>query len=95
MLPTEPPLSLHRLLAPVPPARPQETATATRQTPPATAPAPVKPPTAFERLLVAGQNQVGNAAVAGAAAQSAPAVSGPAALLPAPVRKVVQAPASP
>jgi hypothetical protein len=41
MLPTEPPLSLHRLVAPVPPARPQETATAARQTPPATAPASV------------------------------------------------------
>ncbi|EFL29138.1 hypothetical protein SSOG_08852 [Streptomyces himastatinicus ATCC 53653] len=69
MLPTEPPLSLHRLVAPVPPARPQETATATRQTP---APAPAAPqsPNALERLLAAGQNQVGNAAVAGAAAQT-------------------------
>ncbi|MFG3510737.1 hypothetical protein ACGF5F_35155 [Streptomyces sp. NPDC047821] len=41
MLPTEPPLSLHRLLAPVPPARAQDTATATRHSPPATTPAPV------------------------------------------------------
>ncbi|RNG19628.1 hypothetical protein [Streptomyces botrytidirepellens] len=76
MLPTEPPLSLHRLVAPVPPARPQETATATRQTP---APAPAAPqsPTPLDRLLVAGQNQVGNAAVAGAAAQSSPVPARP------------------
>ncbi|MFJ8691748.1 hypothetical protein [Streptomyces roseolilacinus] len=71
MLPAEPPLSLHRLLARVPPARAQDTATATRQTPQATAPAPVKPPAAFDHLL-AGRNQVGNAAVAGAAAQAGP-----------------------
>ncbi|QLH26576.1 hypothetical protein [Streptomyces sp. Rer75] len=78
MLPTEPPLSLHRLVAPVPPARPQETATATRQTP-AAAPAPAAPqsPTPLERLLVAGQNQVGNAAVAGAAAQTSPVPAPP------------------
>lgn len=94
MLPTEPPLSLHRLVAPVPPAHPQETATAARQTPPAPAPVPVKPPTAFERLLVAGQNQVGNAAVAGAAAQTNPGVPVPVpmALLPASTRKDTQAP---
>lgn len=71
MLPTEPPLSLHRLIAPVPPARTPETATATRQVP---APAPAKPHTPFERLLVAGQEQVGNAAVAGAVAQARPIV---------------------
>ncbi|MER5932597.1 hypothetical protein [Streptomyces sp. NPDC002054] len=86
MLPTEPPLSLHRLVAPVPPARAQETATATRQTRPATAPA--KPPTAFERLLVAGQNQVGNAAVAGAAAQASPIP--PTAMAVAPKPRAVQ-----
>ncbi|MFJ9797502.1 hypothetical protein [Streptomyces sp. NPDC101145] len=95
MLPSEPPLSLHRLVAPVPPARPQESAAAARQTPPAAEPAPVKPPTAFERLLAAGHDQVGNAAVAGAAAQAGPAAPGPAALLPEPVRKAAQAPASP
>ncbi|GGQ08609.1 hypothetical protein [Streptomyces roseolilacinus] len=70
MLPTEPPLSLHRLLAQVPPARAQDTATATRQTPQATG--PVQPQTAFVRLLAAGHDQVGNAAVAGAAAQAGP-----------------------
>ncbi|MFI0820869.1 hypothetical protein ACH4TX_32715 [Streptomyces sp. NPDC021098] len=73
MLPTEPPLSLHRLVAPVPPARTPEAATATHQTPaPAPAPASAVPrsPTPLERLLTVGQNQVGNAAVAGAAAQS-------------------------
>lgn len=133
MLPTEPPLSLHRLVAPVPPARPQESAAAARQTPPATepAPAPVRPPTAFERLVAAGHDQVGNAAMAGAAAQAGaaapgataaqagagvpgavtaqagaaapgaaaaqepPAVPAPAVLLPEPVRKAAQAPASP
>ncbi|MBL1111562.1 hypothetical protein JK364_03915 [Streptomyces sp. 110] len=76
MLPTEPPLSLHRLLAPVPPARPQETATATRQTP-APAAAPAKPPTPVGHLLVAGQNQVGNAAVADAAARRSPVMPPP------------------
>ncbi|CAL9605010.1 hypothetical protein [Streptomyces sp. enrichment culture] len=125
MLPTEPPLSLHRLVAPVPPARPQESAAAARQTPPATesAPAPVKPPTAFERLVAAGHDQVGNAAMAGAAARAGAAAPGaaaaqagaeapagaaarveppavpvpvpvPAVLLPEPVRKAAQAPAS-
>lgn len=92
MLPTEPPLSLHRLLAPAPPARAQDTATAARQTTPATAPTPVKPPAALERLLVAGQNQVGNAAVAGAVAHAGPGVPVPVALLPAPTRKGAQAP---
>ncbi|MET7934185.1 hypothetical protein [Streptomyces sp. NPDC005322] len=71
MLPTEPPLSLHRLMAPVPPARTQDTATATRQVP-APAPAPDKPPSPFEHPLVAGQNQVGNAAVAKAMARPSP-----------------------
>lgn len=73
MLPTEPPLSLHRLVAPVPPARPQEAAVATHQVP-AAAPAPpaAKPPTAVERLL-AGQDRLGNAAVAGAVARTSPA----------------------
>lgn len=72
MLPTEPPLPPHRLLAQLPPARAQDTATATRQTPQATAPASVQPPTAFDHLLAVGQNQVGNAVVAGAAAQAGP-----------------------
>ncbi|MBD3003925.1 hypothetical protein [Streptomyces sp. 5-10] len=76
MLPTEPPLSLHRLLAPVPPARPQEVAAATHQTP-APAPAPAKPPTPAGHLLVAGQNQVGNAAVAEAAARTNPSCPPP------------------
>ncbi|MFD7504094.1 hypothetical protein [Streptomyces sp. NPDC059850] len=63
MLPTEPPLSLHRLVAPIPPARTPETAAATHQTP---APAPAAPQSAtpLDRLLAVGQNQVGNAAVA-------------------------------
>lgn len=95
MLPAEPPLSLHRLLAPVPPARPPEAAAATRQTPPAAEPAPAKPPTAFERLLAAGHDQVGNAAVADAAGRSAPALSGPTALLPEPGRKPPQTPPAP
>ncbi|MFC8918413.1 hypothetical protein ACFT5C_21850 [Streptomyces sp. NPDC057116] len=82
MLPTEPPLSLHRLLAPVPPARAQDTATATRHSPPATTPAPARPP-ALERLLAAGQNQVGNAAVAGAAARTSPDAY-PGSMLPVP-----------
>ncbi|MCQ8190685.1 hypothetical protein [Streptomyces rugosispiralis] len=76
MLPTEPPLSLHRLLAPVPPARPQETATATRQNP-APAPTPAKPPTPVEHLLMAGHHQVGNAAVADAAARTNPVTHPP------------------
>ncbi|MGA6155245.1 hypothetical protein ACPEIC_18060 [Stenotrophomonas sp. NPDC087984] len=75
MLPTEPPLSLHRLVAPVPPARPQETAVATHHVPAAApAPAAAKPPTVLDRLL-AGQDQLGNAAVAGAAARTSPVVS--------------------
>ncbi|MGW0880225.1 hypothetical protein [Streptomyces sp. NPDC002671] len=95
MLPTEPPLSLHRLVAPVPPARTQETATAVRQTP---APAPAKPSTVIERLLVMGHNQVGNAVVAGAAARTSPDTLPRTALptLPLPSKpKAVQAPASP
>ncbi|MEV7867270.1 hypothetical protein AB0P17_14485 [Streptomyces sp. NPDC088124] len=78
MLPTEPPLSLHRLVAPTPPARVQDsgTAAATAQRRPAAeatlVPVPTKPPTALEHMLLVGQNQVGNAAVAGAAARTTP-----------------------
>ncbi|MFJ5226427.1 hypothetical protein [Streptomyces sp. NPDC088400] len=100
MLPTEPPLSLHRLVAPTPPARVQDSGTAavTAQRRPAAETTPVaahaKPPTALEHMLLVGQNQVGNAAVAGAAAQTSPAtpplmVVAPA---PAPTPKAVQSP---
>lgn len=79
MLPTEPPLSLHRLVAPVPPARTQETATATRH-----APAPVPVPVSNASVAhgmhalvrtppAAAQDQLGNAATTKAAAQAAPA----------------------
>ncbi|MGW0768973.1 hypothetical protein [Streptomyces sp. NPDC002676] len=89
MLPTEPPLSLHRLLAPVPPARTQETAAATRQTQPVPAvpvAAPVSNATMAQTahhpvpvgpMLLAGHDQTGNAAVARAALSAAPAVSPP------------------
>ncbi|GAA2365593.1 hypothetical protein GCM10010246_67980 [Streptomyces cuspidosporus] len=80
MLPTEPPLSLHRLVAPVPPARTQETATATRQVP-APAPVPVSNAAVAHGMhalagtaSAAAQDQLGNAAMAKAAAQAAPAV---------------------
>ncbi|MET7903279.1 hypothetical protein ABZS86_18145 [Streptomyces sp. NPDC005355] len=85
MLPTELPLSLHRLVAPVPPARPQETATATRQGP-APAPVQVVPVPVSNATLAHGmhalaktpstaaQDQLGNAATTKAAAQAAPAV---------------------
>lgn len=56
MLPTEPPLSLHRLLAPVPPARTQDTAMATRQVPapaPTAAPAPTPAPAPVSNATVA------------------------------------------
>ncbi|MEE4590308.1 hypothetical protein V2J94_00090 [Streptomyces sp. DSM 41524] len=79
MLPTEPPLSLHRLLAPVPPARAQETATATRQAP-APVPVPVSNATMAHSMHAvakmsppAAQDQLGNAATTKAAAQAAPA----------------------
>jgi hypothetical protein len=88
MLPTEPPLSLHRLLAPVPPARTQDTATATRHAPapaPAPTPAPATvsnatvavvraahPPATVGSSLLAGQDQSGNAAVAHAALRAMP-----------------------
>ncbi|MFD8377431.1 hypothetical protein ACFV2X_02425 [Streptomyces sp. NPDC059679] len=86
MLPTEPPLSLHRLLAPVPPARTQDTATATRHAPapsPAPTPAPASvsnatvaraahPPATVGSSLLAGQDQSGNAAVAHAALRAVP-----------------------
>ncbi|MFI0777443.1 hypothetical protein [Streptomyces sp. NPDC021212] len=93
MLPTEPPLSLHRLIAPVPPARTPETATATRQVP---APAPVpevpaKPLPPFEGFLVMEQNQVGNAAVAGVASRTSPAAPVPMVVPPITIRGV-QAP---
>ncbi|WP_043488642.1 MULTISPECIES: hypothetical protein [Streptomyces] len=80
MLPTEPPLSLHRLVAPVPPARTQETAMATRQVP-APAPVPVSNATMAHSMHAlakmsppAAQDQLGNAATTKAAAQAAPAV---------------------
>lgn len=79
MLPTEPPLSLHRLVAPVPPARAQETATATRQVP-APAPVPVSNAAVAHGMHAlaktsptAAQDQLGNAAATKAAAQAAPA----------------------
>ncbi|MEU5641236.1 hypothetical protein [Streptomyces milbemycinicus] len=80
MLPSEPPLSLHRLLAPVPPARTQDTATAARQVP-APAPVPVSNATvahgvyALARTAPATvQDQLGNAAMTKAAAQAPQAV---------------------
>ncbi|MDX3225180.1 hypothetical protein [Streptomyces sp. ME19-01-6] len=85
MLPTEPPLSLHRLVAPVPPARAQETATATRQVP-APAPVPVsnatvaqavRHPAPMGPMVLAGHDQMGNAAVAKAALHMAPTASPP------------------
>lgn len=88
MLPTEPPLSLHRLVAPVPPARPQETATAARQTP---APAPVsnaavarteRAPVPVGPALTAGHDQAGNAAVAKAATQATPGTPRPVLIVP-------------
>ncbi|WP_413803132.1 hypothetical protein [Streptomyces iranensis] len=86
MLPTEPPLSLHRLLAPVPSVRPQEVATAVRQgaapsPAPTPAPAPVSnatmaraahPPATVGPSLLAGQDRSGNAAVAHAALRAVP-----------------------
>lgn len=56
MLPTEPPLSLHRLVAPIPPARPQEVATAVRPGPapnPAPSPAPTPAPAPVSNATVA------------------------------------------
>ncbi|MFF7655293.1 hypothetical protein ACFZCY_36620 [Streptomyces sp. NPDC007983] len=81
MLPTEPPLSLHRLIAPVPPARTPETATATRQV---SAPVlvPVSNATVAHTLHplaktppTVAQDQLGNAATTKAAAQAAPAAA--------------------
>ncbi|MFH9399252.1 hypothetical protein ACH4JS_05620 [Streptomyces sp. NPDC017638] len=80
MLPTERPLSPHRLVTPTQPARPQETTPPTRQTPaPVTVPvsnatvahsahAPAQTPPAVV------QDQLGNAAMAKVAAQAVPAV---------------------
>ncbi|AEM83804.1 hypothetical protein [Streptomyces violaceusniger] len=84
MLPTEPPLPLHRLVAPIPPARPREVAAATHQVP---APAPVQAvPVPVSNATVAhgmhapaktpptaAQDQLGNAATTKAAAQATPA----------------------
>ncbi|MER6140622.1 hypothetical protein ABT174_11235 [Streptomyces sparsogenes] len=90
MLPTEPPLSLHRLLAPVPPARAPETATATRQVP---APAPVSnatmaraahPPATAGSSFLIGHDQSGNAAVAHAALRAVPDTVPPMAFVPQP-----------
>lgn len=78
MLPTEPPLSLHRLVAPVPPARVPEAATATHQMP---VPAPVSNATAARTMhasagavpyLKAAQDQTGNAVVAKIAGKAVP-----------------------
>ncbi|MFD7816107.1 hypothetical protein ACFV6E_24750 [Streptomyces sp. NPDC059785] len=95
MLPSEPPLSLHRLVAPVPPARPQEAASATHQTPPAKVAVPVPVPVPVSNataahsgqpqvpvvpMLMAGHDGVGNAAVAKAALQTPPAA--PVAVVP-------------
>ncbi|MEU6549142.1 hypothetical protein ABZ915_02500 [Streptomyces sp. NPDC046915] len=85
MLPTEPPLSLHRLVAPVPPARTQEVATATRQGGPVTVvpvPVPVSNATMAQaahhpvpvgHVILPGHDQTGNAAVATAALRAASA----------------------
>ncbi|GHH66628.1 hypothetical protein GCM10017673_12490 [Streptosporangium violaceochromogenes] len=87
MLPTEPPLSLHRLVAPVPPARTQETATAARRTP-APAPASNAAVARAERALpvgpalMAGHDQAGNAAVAKAATQAMPGTPRPVVIVP-------------
>lgn len=95
MLPSEPPLSLHRLVAPVPPARPQETATAAHQAPtPTRSSIAAKPPTTFDRLLLVRQNQVGNAAMAGVAAQTSPAALPQVVVLPVLKPKAVQGSAS-
>lgn len=90
MLPTEPPLSLHRLVAPVPPARPQEAATAARQgKPEVVLPAAMsnavvaqsvqaKPLISGAPMSGAAQDQTGNAAVAKAALQAIPVAPPPA-----------------
>lgn len=90
MLPAEPPLSLH-LLSPVPPARTAETATATRQTAPATAPAPLSNATMARSVhtralvgaaLLAGHDQSGNAAVVTAALRTMPGAAPPRVIVP-------------
>ncbi len=85
MLPTEPPLSLHRLVAPTPPARAQDAATAAAHqgkpvvvVPAAMSNAAVaqsaqtKPPVQGTPMSGAAQDQTGNAAVAKAALQAVP-----------------------
>ncbi|GAA3818794.1 hypothetical protein ACFS5L_24605 [Streptomyces phyllanthi] len=85
MLPTEPPLSLHRLVAPVPPVRTPEAGAAAHQgKPAAVVPVPVPvgnasvanaagAPGPAGAMLLAGHDQTGNAAVAKAALHAAPA----------------------
>ncbi|MEV6805326.1 hypothetical protein [Streptomyces sp. NPDC051132] len=79
MLPAEPPLSLHRLVTPVPPARAQEIAPSAHQGP--AGPVPVSNAAlahsiyaVAKTLSAATQDQLGNAAVANAAAKASPAV---------------------
>ncbi|MFE5159732.1 hypothetical protein ACFRNT_14655 [Streptomyces sp. NPDC056697] len=78
MLPTEPSLSLHRLVAPVPPARAQDAATAARQGAPVVAvPVAVSnaqtahaAPALAQTPPTAAQDQLGNAAITKAATQA-------------------------
>ncbi|WP_225830055.1 hypothetical protein [Streptomyces sp. NK08204] len=79
MLPTEPPLSLHRLVAPVPPARAREVVAAAHQG--RTGPVPVSNAALAHSVYAlvktpsaATQDQLGNAAVTKAAAMASPAV---------------------
>ncbi|MFD5748769.1 hypothetical protein [Streptomyces sp. NPDC127033] len=87
MLPTEPPLSLHRLVAPTPPARVQDSGAAATalapRTPVVVVPAAMsnaamaqsaqaKPPVQGAPMPGAAQDQTGNAAVAHAALHAAP-----------------------
>ncbi|MFH9672105.1 hypothetical protein ACH4L5_07455 [Streptomyces sp. NPDC017405] len=95
MLPAEPPLSLRRLAAPVPPARAQEIAPSAHQGPAGPVPvsdaalahsthAPAKTPSA------ATQDQLGNAIVAGAATQTGPVAPVPVVMAAAPKRQGIQ-----
>lgn len=84
MLPTERPLSPHHLVAPTPPARPQETTPPTRQTPaPVTVPVSnaatarsvhAKPLIHEGAVLAVAHDQTGNAAVAEAMTRATGAV---------------------
>ncbi|MGW1598252.1 hypothetical protein [Streptomyces sp. NPDC002343] len=95
MLPTERPLSPHRLVTPAPPARPQETTPPTRQTQPVSA-VPVATPVSNATMahatrlhpapaglsLLVGHDQSGNAAVATAAMRSVPGAAPLAMIVP-------------